>query len=174
MESNYIAGRTAMLSIEKFREHVRKRNLEILERRRCGETRRSLAQRFGLDSSRIDVILREFVEEQRLTNQSNRLLEAIRQANDLDRPWPVGDLIDTIRPLLITRIRLKEFFAVQQTTHLSLRTLLEMTSPMVDEAGLVSALPRLLVGVRGVGKKGFWSVVDRLTNLDLGILFNQE
>ncbi len=153
---------------------VRKRNLRILERSRRGESHKDLAQQFNLTRSRIDVIVHEFEEEQELTDRSTRLLEAIRQANDVDRPWPAEDLIDAIRPLPVTRTRLKEYFAQQNTTHLSLRTLMEMAIPTAHGPDLAPVLPRLLFDVRGVGKKGFWSVVNRLTSLDLGVQFKQE
>lgn len=170
----YLAGRTAMMSIEKFREYVRTRNLKILERSRRGDSRKTLAQRFALSRCSIDAILHRFEAEQRLSDRSNRLLEAIRQADDLDRLWPVEDLIDAIRPLPMTRSYLKKHFAEQRISDLSLRALMEMAIPMAPGPEPAPALRRLLLEVYGVGKKGFWSVVNRLTSLDLGAQFKRE
>ena len=162
------------MHFERYREYVRKRNLQILERSRRGESHRNLAQRFNLSRSRIDVIVHEFEAQQKLTERSSRLLEAIRQADDLDQPWPVGDLIDVIRTLPMTRSCLKKHFVEQLTSHLSLRALMEMVIPTAQGPDPAPALPHLLLGVYGVGKKGFWSVVNRLTGLDLGAQFKQE
>ena len=40
--------------------------------------------------------------------------------------------------------------------------------------GLTAVTGCLLLKVTGVGKKGFWSVVNHLTSLDLGARFNQK
>ena len=160
------------VKIEAFRENVSERNLRILEKSERGESHGSLAQRFQLSRSRIDAIVHKFEEEKRRADRGHRLLEDIRQANDLDRPWLATELIDAIVPLPVTRNYLKQHFTEQRIAHLSLRTLIEMAIPEAD--GSVPGTPCLLLKVTGVGKKGFWSVVNRLTSLDLGARFKQE
>ncbi len=109
-----------------------------------------------------------------MRERSDQLLAAIRQANDLNRAWPVDDLIDLIQPLPMTRAYLKKHFAEQHTTELSLQGLIEMAIPLPEQADKAAFCRCPLLKVYGVGKKGFWSVVNQLTELDLGDSFNRE
>lgn len=162
------------MSFEKFREQVRKRNLEILKRSQLGETHRSLADRFNLSRGRIDVIVDEFQETRELAARCDRLIKAIREANDLDRSWPVEDLIAAIGPLLVTQTWLKRHFIEQRTSQLSLRALLDLAIPVAVGRDDPDVFSSPLIRVYGVGKKGFWSVVNRLMELNFGTAFNEE
>jgi hypothetical protein len=90
----------------------------------------------------------------------------------LDATWPAAEFVDAIRPLPVIVTRLKKYFEGLKASRISLRLLMDMAIPeslaRAPEAG-----PPLLK-VEGVGKKGYWSVVNRLTNLDLGDRFEQE
>ena len=163
-----------MMPFNKFKEHVRRRNLEILERSRRGEKHYRIAEHFNLSRSRIDFIIQEFAEEEQWQKRCAVLFDSIRQADDLNRIWPVEDLVEMIALLPMTRSYLKKHFLEQRVTELRLNNLMEMIIPDSLDASDPSRRSMPLLKVYGVGRKGFWSLVNRLTNLDLGGQFNEE
>ena len=74
----------------------------------------------------------------------------------------------------MTRSHLKKHFLEQRVPELSLKNLMQMAIPNSLDTSNPSRDSMPLLKVHGVGKKGFWSVVSRLTNLDLGGQFNEE
>jgi len=161
------------MNIDRFREKVRKRNLEVLARSRQGESHRSLANRFDLSRSRIDLIIHEFKEKSELTGRRNRLFEAIRLSNKLEKAWPAPELVDALDVIPMARTALKNHFKEQNIKEISLRNLMDMVTPPADENDCrQSDVPLLRVWF--IGKKGFWSVVNRLSSLDLGVCFKEE
>jgi hypothetical protein len=101
-----------------------------------------------------------------------KLREEIRAAGNLDRMWPVRDLIDAVGLIVVTRKRLMDHFVAVGKRQISLRELMDMCldAPVEGLDFMMSPLLR----VHGVGKKGFWSVVNGLTGMDLGNRCNQE
>lgn len=169
-----LPGRVVMLRIEKFRARVRQRKRGIIQRRQRGESARDLAKRYRISRSRVDAILKEFETAEVSAKNNRQLLASIRAADDLDRPWPVSDLISAIGPLEVTQTYLRNHFAAHQIESMSLRALIETAIPLKppsEDSGWVSSD---LLRIFGVGKKGFFSVVNRLTKLDLGSRFNAE
>ena len=99
--------------------------------------------------------------------------DALKQANDLDKRWPVNDLLDTLDLITMTRMRLDVHFAKEGIQELSLRDLMNLAYSEIVADGKVT-LDYPLLRIRGVGKKGFWSVANQLTRLDLGGQCNLE
>lgn len=96
----------------------------------------------------------------------------MRSADDLDRLWPVNDLIDAIGLVAGAKNRLLDHFKEEGRVRISLRLLMDMClEGAADKWGFTS--PPLLK-VYGIGKIGFWSVANGLTNLDLGNQCNDE
>ena len=162
------------MPFDKFKAHVQRRNLEILERSQRGEKHGKIAERYNLSRSRIDLIIQEFADEEQWQRRCDVLLASIRQADDLNRNWPVDDLVEALALLPMTRSFLKKHFEEQHITELSLKDLMEMAISNAFDTSDPSRPWMPLLAVHGVGKKGFWSVVNRLTNLDLGGQFNEE
>ena len=153
--------------------NLRKRNLQILKMSRAGAGHRAIARRFNRSRSSIDIIVRQLQEDEQQAKRNTQLLESIRRADDLDRRWPVTDLIAALRLLSVTRMVLLRHFEECGTDTVSLRTLMNWAMPEPDSPDARSGVPPLLK-IRGVGKKGFWSVVTQITALDLGDRSNQE
>jgi len=151
---------------------VQKRNQSILELDGRGVGHEEIARRFNLSRSNIEGIVRRSEEERRLAQAANALLGRIRQAADLDATWPAADLIDAVRPLPVTITRLKKHFEGLNTAKISLRLLMDMAIP--DTMAQAPDVGPPLLKVEGVGKKGYWSVVNQLTSLDLGDRFKHE
>jgi len=73
----------------------------------------------------------------------------------------------------MTRTVLLRHFEECGTDTVSFRTLMNWAMPEPDSPDGRSGLTPLLK-IRGVGKKGFWSVVTQITALDFGDRSNQE
>ena len=82
------------------------------------------------------------------------------------------DLLDAIGLGVVTRQRLMDHFVATGKRQSSLRELMDMCldAPVEGLDFMMSPLLR----VHGVGKKGFWSVVNGLTTMDLGSRCNNE
>lgn len=153
--------------------NLRKRNLEIFQMSRAGAGHRTIARRFKRSRSSIDVIVRRLQEDEQLAKRNTKLLESIRRADDLDRRWPITDLFAALRLLAYTRTGLLRHFEECGTDTVSLRTLMNAAMPEPNSPDARSGLTPLLK-IRGVGKKGFWSVVNQITALNLGKRSNKE
>jgi transcriptional regulator with XRE-family HTH domain len=151
---------------------IPERNRQILEMRKEGLSQREVAQRFGLSPSRIYLIERRDAADRSLAERRTRLREEIRVADDLDRMWPVEDLIDVVGLIVVTRKRLMDHFLAAGKSQISLHELMDMCLDRPVE-GFDFMMPPML-RVYGVGKKGFWSVVAGLTDLNMGGRCNEE
>lgn len=152
---------------------IQQRNQRILQLSREGVGHAEIARLFRISRTNIARIVRRFDDERRLAAKHNKLLAQIQQVNDLDAAWPAADLIDVIGPPPVIITRLKEHFAGLNADRIALRLLMEMTIP-AKEAPEADLLYPPLFKVVGVGKKGYWSIVHRLTDLDLGDKFERE
>lgn len=95
------------------------------------------------------------------------LLEEIRRADDLDRPWPAADLVGALHLPTVTSTALKRHFESTENPTTSLRNLMDLAiSDAPDPRPGYMITP--LLDLRCVGTKGFWSVINRLTELNLG------
>ena len=74
--------------------NLRRRNLHIFEMARQGHGHSQIARSFNLSRRSVQVILRAFDERQHLAQRSAKLLEELRQADNLDAKWPTEELID--------------------------------------------------------------------------------
>ena len=147
-------------------------NRQILEMRKEGVSKKEVARRFGLSPSRIWLIERGDKADSSMAERRAKLREKIRVANDLEKLWPVKDLLDAIGLGLVTRQRLMDHFVTTGKRQISLRELMDMCldAPMEGRDWMSPPLYR----VRGFAKIGFWSVVNGLTGMDLGSRCNQE
>ena len=151
---------------------IPERNRQILEMRKDGLTQLEVARRFNLSPSRIYLVEKQVAAERLLAGRRTRLREEIRAADDLERMWPVEDLVDAVGLIVVTRKRLIDHFVQTGKNQMSLRDLMDMCldAPVEGLDFMMSPLLR----VYGVGKKGFWSVVNGLTAMDLGSRCNEE
>lgn len=86
--------------------------------------------------------------------------------------WLVNDVADAIGLVAGTKNRLLDHFVEAGKGRISLRELMNMCldGPM-DRWGFKTPP---LWRVNGIGRKGLWSVVNGLTNMDLGNRCNEE
>ncbi len=151
---------------------IHARNRQILAMRSEGASRQEVARGFGLSPGRIYLLERRDTADKSMAERRAKLQEGIRAADDPEKMWPLNDMVDAIGLIVVTKKRLLDHFARTGKSQIALRELMEMCSDFSEENG-DSKSPSLL-RVCGVGKKGFWSVVNGLTSLDQGSRCNEE
>jgi len=148
------------------------RNRQILQMRKEGVQRNEVTRRFDLSPTRIYLLEKRDEKDRATAKRRAKLRETIRSADDPDKLWPVKDLLDAVGLSLVTKKSLVYQFRGVGKIRVSLREIMDMCleAPVEWADFIMSPLLR----VRGVGKKGFWSVVNALTDMDMGDRCNQE
>jgi hypothetical protein len=151
---------------------IQERNQQILQMRRDGVRQGEVARRFGLSPGRIYELERRDALDRAMAERRAKLQAELRAADDPDKMWPVSDIVDAIGLMVVARKSLLNHLARAGKSRISLRELMDMCLDVPDENTGFAFCP--LLRVRGIGKKGFWSVVDGLTKTDLGTRCNEE
>jgi hypothetical protein len=148
------------------------RNQKKLQMRREGISQTEVARRFNLSPSRIHLVEKQDAETRAMEGRRARMIKQLQDADDIGKLWPIEDLLDTLGLIVVTRKRLVEHFAEKRQDQISLRGFMDMCldAPVEGLDFMMSPLLR----VYGLGRKGFWSVVKGLTDLDMGTRCNQE
>jgi hypothetical protein len=151
---------------------IPERNRQILQMRKEGVRCIDVARRFDLSPSRIHLIEKRDASDRATAGRRAKLREAIHSADDPDKLWAVKDLLDAIGLPVMTKKSLVYHFRGVGKQQVSLREFMDMCldAPVEGLDFMMSPLLR----VYGVGKKGFWSVINGLTGMDLGSRCNQE
>src|SRR5688572_8517447 len=89
---------------------IEERNRSILSLRKEGVPRRDVALKFRLSRGRITQIEKRNAADESLAKRRAQLRHAIQNADDPEKPWPVGDLVDAIGLPTGTKKRLLEHF----------------------------------------------------------------
>jgi hypothetical protein len=151
---------------------IPERNRQILELRHQGLSRTEVARKFKLSPSRIYLIEKQDEADRSMGERRTKLREEIRAADDMDGTWPVEELVDALGLIVVTRKRLMDHFVEKGQSQISLREFMDMCLDVPIEGRNWMSPP--LYRVKGVGKIGYWSVVNGLTSMDLGSRCNQE
>jgi hypothetical protein len=151
---------------------VRERNQKILRMRQNGITPKELARRFKLSTTSINMIERTAAIDKSMAECRAKFLEEIRTANDPEKLWPVSELADALALIVVTKKRLLDHFKQTGQSEISLEALMGMFVKVPEEQGIYSFIP--LLKVYGIGKKGFRSMVNGLTSMDMGPRCNEQ
>jgi hypothetical protein len=139
----------------------------------AGMSRSEIAAMYGLTPERVRMIVREVQAKKALAEKQTMLRVAIRRADDLDRLWDVGDLMDVLEVLPATKRSIVAHYAQLGRSQITLRELMDLVLLDAAKDKALHFQNARLLGVHGVGKKGYWSVVDGLTRLNLGTACNE-
>lgn len=99
--------------------------------------------------------------------RGERARQEIRACDDIDRKWPMPDVIDALQLPTRARTGLVSYYDDQKAMRLSLRELMDFVvpeKPIPDRQFGCTNVTRL----RNVGRLGFWAILERLSTLDLG------
>lgn len=145
----------------------------IRQMREAGDSVDEIASALDASWEFIRSIIRKFETAEVLSARSNRFLENIRKADDLEKKWKVGYLAQGIRPKVITQNAIIHHFKWAKIAEISLRELMDVTiSEQVHPKAGYLITP--VLDFRCIGVEGFWSLVSRLTESDLGERCNEE
>ena len=131
-----------------------------------------VARRFNLSPSRVYLIEKQDAATRAMEGRRATMVKQLQESNDMDKLWPVEDLLDALGLIVVTRKRLVDHFAEKNQDQISLREFMDLCLDVPVEGMNFTMTP--LLRVYGLGKKGFWSVVKGLTDLDMGTRCNQE
>jgi hypothetical protein len=151
---------------------IHERNQRILQLRKEVLSRTEVARTFQLSPSRVYLLEKQDAAEKAMAERRTRLRHEMLAADDPDRYWPVNDLLDALHLIVVTRKRLIDHFAEEGKQEISLRELMDMCVSVPVEGTDYTLRP--LLRVYGVGKKGYWDVVNGLTGVDWGRRCNEE
>jgi len=151
---------------------IQERNRQILQMRREGVPRREVALQVNLSRARIAQLEKRDTRDQAMAARCANLRAKMHSADDVDRMWPVNDLVDAIGLVAGHKNRLLDHFLAMGQDRISLRALMDMCLEGAPDKGGLRSRP--LLKVYGIGRKGFWSVVNGLTSMDLGKQCNEE
>jgi hypothetical protein len=152
---------------------TRQRNRQIVEMRAQGVPRQEIARQFRITPDRVTMIEQEAATERAEAERRTRLQAKLRLADDLDKVWPVVNLLDALHLLTVARARLLSHFEQQHRTEMSLREFMDLViCEPGDGAEAFARTP--LLRIRGIGKYGFHSVAAELAEADLGPRCNAE
>ncbi len=153
---------------------IKKRNLKIVQTRNKGTTYQDIADLFGLSRERVrQIIIRsELEKKQRL--QSEEIKEVIRLSGDINKKWPTEFLIDGLRfPKHTTRV-LNKYFDRYNIIQFSLKDLMDFIIPEHELFHTRFRINAPAYEEKGLGAKTYTSLVDNLSQQDLGHIFNTE
>lgn len=143
------------------------RNALILQRRQRGVSCREVAREFGLSVARIRAIEREAAEAKSLAARCTRVREEMCRADDLEKAWPVADMVEALGLPVLFRVRLLAYFEESGKEQLSLRELFNLVVlPTAEVSPEAWTIP--ILRVWGVGKIGLRYVLAALADLDMG------
>ncbi len=151
---------------------IPERNRRVLELRKAGASQKEVATKYGVSPSRVYLIEKHDAAPRAKEERRTRMHKQLQEADDMGKLWPVGDLLDALGLIVVTRKRLVDHFLEKKQDQISLREFMDMCLDAPVEGMDFTMTP--LLRVYGLGKKGFWSVVKGLTDLDMGTRCNQE
>jgi len=77
------------------------RNQEILQMRREGMSQTEVARRFNLSPSRVYLIEKQDAATRAMEGRRARMIKQLQDANDMDKLWPVEDLLDALGLIVV-------------------------------------------------------------------------
>ena len=119
-----------------------------------------------MSAKAVRLVFRKMEADEAAIRKSRSILQEFRRADDLDKKWKVGDVLDALLLMTTTRTALKWWFEDGRILETSLREFMELviSEKMHGKPGYLIAP---LLDMRCVGVKGFWSAVRQLTESDL-------
>lgn len=148
------------------------RNSLILQQRRRGVSRRDVAREFGLSVSRIGAIEKEAASAKSSSARCARVREKLHRADDLDKAWPVTELVEALGLPVIFRVRLLSYFEEGSKEQLSLRELFNLVVSSTSD--VTREVSNVTLPVWGIGKIGLCSVLFAMARLNMGRHCNVE
>jgi hypothetical protein len=148
---------------------IQERNRQMLQMRNDGVRQVDVAREFGLSRERVSQLEKREQADKSMAERRVKLRKEIRAADDPGKLWFVDDLADAIGLVEGMKNRLLGHFVKSGKDRISLRELMDMC---LDNP--VDFMVPPLLRVRGIGSRGFWSVANGLTDMDLGSQCNDE
>jgi hypothetical protein len=154
--------------------NLKKRNTEIIQTRNKGATYQEIADLFGLSRERVRQITTRSELEKKQRLQSEKILALIKITDVIKKKWPTNFLIDGFQFPKKTTWALNKYFGRHSITQFSLLDLMNLlvAENELHDSDLWMNVPALKE--KWVGRKTYSSLVEHLSQYDLGHTFNAE
>ena len=154
--------------------NLSQRNHDIVQLCHADASIEVVARQFRITGNRVRQILSRHARDRQAAQRADRLAEALRAADDLDRTWPVEDLLDALALPTPTRRALEFHWAGKAvpTNRVSLRELMNLVVAPTSEGREYLVIPAL--EVRRVGGCGFRALLNGIQRLNLGKVCRKE
>lgn len=153
---------------------IKKRNLKIIQTRNKGTTYQKIADLFGLSRERVrQIIVRSELEgKQRI--RSEEIKKIIRLSDDINKKWSIDFLIDGLQFPKQTTWVLNRYFGRYNIIQFSLKDLMDFIIPEHELFYTQFWIDVPALDERWLGIKTYTSLIDHLSQQDLGHTFNTE
>ena len=151
---------------------TRERNAEIVRLHAEGRSISDLAAIYRISNSNVGMILCAARAAAGREAQGEAVRQAMRSADDLDRQWPLDDVLAAFGLRTRTATAVTGYFTGKGREAASLMELLDFVAPEL-RPGRAHEWPPVLME-RGVGKKTFRAILDALRQSRIGGRFEAE
>ena len=153
---------------------LRKRNDEIVRKRKAGATYRAISSEFGLSPGRIQQIVQESIIEKKCQERSAKLVGEIRRFDEINKSWPTETLINDLQLPWKGRQCLRNHFCCHKTDEISLKNIMDFLIPNFEEIpdNFYEACPAFKQN--NVGHKTYYGLIHFFSEQDFGHAFQIE
>lgn len=145
----------------------------IIDRRKQGNTLAIIGREFNVSRERVRQIIRHGALKQKQNSASQKLLNQIRQADDLNRPFNRDALLNTIE--YPSRVRgLMDWYFYFHEEEVSLKQLMDWCLPEItdDSSSLYKWVPAYKK--QGFGPNAVRDLIHYIDKIDFGKAFGKE
>ena len=150
------------------------RNAEMARLHAAGVASWVLARDFHRPRSSIEAMISQGRRARQVAEHAAALRQRMREANDLDRPWPLEDVAAALEMPSRADTTMRRHFESQGMKTLTLRQLMDAVAAE-DPPERGNPVSRLFVTYqwRGVGKRTHEDILEAIWEADLGPLFHE-
>lgn len=114
---------------------IKERNLEIINLRKNGLSVNEIAKTYDLSRGRIDKIILQHEEEKEIDKNIKELIKQIKQSDNMDKKWPMVDLVQSLRLSTKARIRMIKYFSGENYFDFKRECIINSESLVISEDG---------------------------------------
>lgn len=150
---------------------INERNLKIISLSENGISTKDIAKEFKLTKNRIDQIVSRHKTEKEISEKSKKLTNQIKQSNNMDKKWPVIDLINILHLSSRSSGLMIKYFSSENKIEISLNESVSSLTPRdIDSKYTLYSIP--IMKQKQLGKKLYREIINRLSIVDFGEAFN--
>jgi hypothetical protein len=150
---------------------IKQRNLQIISLRKNGLSVKDIAKTFDLSRTRIDQIIMQYEKKKKIEKNSKELIKKIKQADNIDKKWPMVDLIHSLKLSVRATTQMIKYFTGGDKSELSLHELIDaMALPDLEYEFSINYVP--IFNQQQLGRIIYREIMRSLSAADFGDTFS--